>query len=163
MTNSRDPDSFASQLLKEDESMHGQAYQGYRQKLEQALVIARRREKLTYWIGLTSGLIWFAMVLTIMFFGEKIGDLDPSSDDANIWSVTISVAHTLAVVVFFLSLASYYSRFRPRTRQSREDFRDWQLAQLESRVAVLTKQVGLLRRETQGDAETTANEEPPNS
>jgi hypothetical protein len=141
MTNSRNTNSFASQLLQQDEAMSGSQYKDYRRKLEHALTTAQRRGELVYWLCAASCVV----SLTLMFVGGSkiIGAFDPWSEEANVWSVAAGSVYLLATVVFFLSLASYYSRFRPGAREARERLRDASILELQRQVCELRKQIAL--------------------
>lgn len=161
MTKSHDPNSFASQLLRQDEALSDSQYQDYRRKLEQALLRAQRRERLAYWISVTSGVIWFGLLLTIMFFRRSIGDLDPWSKNANVWSVAVGLAYVVSVVAFFLSLASYYSRFRPGTREAKERLRDASILELQRQIGQLRQQVADLLSHVHPDRDKPPSGQPP--
>jgi hypothetical protein len=135
MANSRDPGRLASELLRQDEPLSDSEYQAYRRKLETALTTAERREKLVGRIAVASFIISF----TLMFVGGSrvLGDFDPWSKNANIVSVTAGTVYILAIVLFFLSLASYYSRFRPGVREARERLRDATILDLQRQIREL--------------------------
>lgn len=146
--------SFAARLLEQDEVMSGPEYAAHRDQLAGAISTARWRERIAYRVCAISGVIAF----TLMFVGGSgvLGSFDPASRDATVLSVGLGVIYVICMVTFCVLLASYYSRFRPGTRQAREDLRDWQLAQLESHVSALAKQVAELARESRGDGERSS-------
>ena len=79
-----------------------------------------------------------------MFVGgsKLIGDFDPWSKGATVASVAAGAAYLLATALFFLSLAAYYSRFRPRVRDAEGRFRDLVLLDLQRQVRELREQAG---------------------
>lgn len=113
-------------------------------KLEQALTAAERREKLARRLVLASCLV----NVGLMFVGglHLFGSFDPWSKDATVVSVTLGIIYVLAAVIFPISLASYYSRFRPKVREAKEDLRDASLLALQSELSELRKQVSLMTR-----------------
>jgi hypothetical protein len=137
MTDPRHTDSFASQLLRQEDGLSDSRYREYREKLERALTTAERRERFAYWVCAVSCVV----MVTLTFVGGSriIGDFDPWSKGANVWSVTAGVVYVLATVLFFLSLASYYSRFRPAAREAKELIRDASILELQRQVRELHK------------------------
>jgi hypothetical protein len=137
MTDPRHTDSFASQLLRQEDGLSDSQYREYREKLERALEKAMRRERLVYWVCAVSCVV----MVTLSFVGgsKVLGDFDPWSKGANFWSVTAGVVYVLATILFFLSLASYYSRFRPATRDAGERLRDASILELQQQVRELRK------------------------
>ena len=134
-----DPKNFASQLLRQDIPLSDSQYREYRQKLEEALRAAERRERLAYRVVLGSCVV----MLALMFLGGSrwLGAFDPWSKDATIMSVVAGVVYLFATVTFFLTLASYYSRFRPRVRDTKEQLRDLALLDLQRQLCELREQV----------------------
>jgi hypothetical protein len=138
MPDQHNPRGFASRLLQQDESLSDSKYQEYRMKLENALRVAERREKLAGRVVVASCVI----TVTLMFVGGSrlLGDFDPWSKEANFVSVAAGVVYLLATGVFFLSLASYFSRFRPGVKAAREEIRDAMLLDLQRQVRELREQ-----------------------
>jgi hypothetical protein len=161
MTNSRNTNSLASQLLQQDDALSDSQYKDYRRKLEHALTTAERRKKLAYWLCAAS----FVVSLTLMFVGGSkiIGDFDPWSKAANLWSVAAGVVYLLATVLFFLSLASYFSRFRPGAREARERLHDASILELQRQVCELRKQLVPPSPHGELDPDKPRSDEPPSS
>jgi hypothetical protein len=101
---------------------------------------AERRERLAGRVVVGSSVVG----LTLMFIGGSrlLGDFDPWSKDATVVSVAAGVIYLLATALFFLSLASYFSRFRPRVRDAKERIRDLILLDLQRQLRELREQVG---------------------
>ena len=144
MTNSHNTSRFAAQLLQQDEPLSDSQYKEYRMKLENALTTAERREKLARRVVVVSCVVSF----TLIFVGgsQIFGDFDPWSKEATIVSVTLGVIYFLAAVIFPLSLASYYSRFRPRVREAKEQIRDASILDLQREICELRKQIAATSR-----------------
>jgi hypothetical protein len=135
MAKQNDPGRFKSQLLQQDEPLNESKYQEYRESLEKAFRTAERRLVLTGWFVVLSGVI----SLTLLFVGgsKLIGDFDPWSKNANISSVAAGVVFVLATVLFWVSLASYYSRFRPGLKDTKERLRDASILELQRQIREL--------------------------
>jgi hypothetical protein len=140
MSDTHDPSRFAAQLIRQDEPLSDSQYKEYRMKLENALSIAERREKLVG-RGVAASLA-VGVVLMFMAGSKVIGSADPGDADATILSVAIGVAYFLALVAGLFGLASYYSRFRPKVREIKEQIRDTQFLALQNEIAELRKQIG---------------------
>jgi hypothetical protein len=139
MPSSHESSLFATQLLKQDEPLNDSEYKEYRMKLENALKTAERREKLVghvTWIA-------FLVTLILMFVGGSrvLGSFDPWSNDATIVSVTLGVIYWIAIVAGSVGLASYYSRFRPKVREIKEQIRDTAILALQGEIAELRKEI----------------------
>lgn len=144
MTDSPPDNSFAAQLLQQDHSVPETAYQEYRMKLEHALTVAERRQKLAYWIAMVTGPI----ALVLMFVGGSgvAGAFDPTDRDANGLSVTLAVIYWICAILCPLSIAAYYSRFRPAVRDVKDQLRDVSLQSLHHEIAKLQQQVETLQK-----------------
>src|SRR5262249_7438139 len=118
MPDSFDSTRFAAQLLQQEKSLTDSAYKEYRMKLEQALTVAERREKLAGRIAAVSLVV--GVVLMFAAGSKVIGSIDPGDADATILSVSLGVVYWLAVVAGLVAMASYYSRFRPRIREIKD-------------------------------------------
>lgn len=155
------PDSLATKLLEQDWLPLDRDYGAYRVRLAQSIESAKRRERIAFWVCAVSGVIGFSL----MFVGgtRVVGSFDPWSDDATMISIILGAVYLTSTIVFWVLLASYYSRFRPRTRQAREDLRDLQLLRLESQVATLQQHVSLLTREQTPRQKSSEMKEPPQS
>ena len=136
--------SFARQLLGQDEPLSSSEYKEYRIKLENALTSAERRNQLASRIVYVS----FVVVVALMFVGGSrvVGSFDPWSKDATPVSVAIGVIYMLAAVIFPISLASYYSRFRPKVGQIKEQLRDASILALQGELSELRKQIAIISR-----------------
>lgn len=137
--------SFSTQLLAQDSSNADPRYRKYRERLAHALDTARRRERIAYWICAVTGPISFAL----MFVGGSgvLGSFDPWSKEATPLSITLAVIYVISSVAFWILLASFYSRFRPRTRAAEDSLRDAQMLQLASQLESLQKEVAALKNE----------------
>ena len=137
MTDANRANRFAERLLQQDEPPDASHYKEYRMKLENALTAAQRRERLAGHVAIVS----FVVALALMFVGGSrlVGPFDPTDKDANWVSVTLGVVYCLAAVLFWVSLASYFSRFRPAVRDARERLRD-------ADILALTREIGELRK-----------------
>ena len=151
MANRHDPSSFAARLLGQDEPLSDAQYQEYRRGLDDALRAAERRERLAGRVAVGS----FVVSLTLMFVGgsKLLGDFDPWSKGATVVSVAAGAVYLLATALFFLSLASYYSRFRPRVRDAKERLRDLVLLDLQRQIRELREQAGRRSGRDEPDAE----------
>jgi hypothetical protein len=143
MSSSIKPGHFATQLLQQDQPFSESQYKDYRMKLEDALTTAQRRERLvghTAWVS-------FLIAGVLMFVGGSrvVGDFDPWSPHATILSVTLGVIYCTASVTWLLAMASYFSRFRPRVRDIKEQIRDTTILALQCEIAELRKQIGATR------------------
>jgi hypothetical protein len=78
-----------------------------------------------------------------MFVGgsQVVGSFDPWDDDATIVSVTLGAIYCVAGVVFWIALASYFSRFRPRTREVKDNLRDARMLELEREITELRREI----------------------
>ncbi len=139
MADRSDTRGFASRLLRQDEPLSELKYQAYRTRLEAALTAAERRVKAAGWVVVAS----CVLILTLVYLsaGNLLGDFDPWSEKASVGSVGAAVVYGLATVTFFLSLASYYSRFRPGVRDARERLRDESLLHLQRQIRELRELV----------------------
>lgn len=135
--------SLSSQLLAQESSNADPQYREYREQLARALSTARRRERIAYWICAVSGPISFAL----MFVGGSgiLGSFDPWDKTATPLSIGLAVIFLISSIVFWVLLASFYSRFRPRTRAAENNLRDAQLLQLASQLEALQKDVAALK------------------
>ena len=139
MTNSEKKTRFVAQLLQQDEPVSDSQYREYRMKLDIALTRAERKEQVARHVVVASCVVSFAL----MFVGGSriFGDFDPWSKEATIVSVTLGVIYVLAAVIFPISLASYYSRFRPRVKEAKERLRDACILDLQREISELRTQV----------------------
>jgi hypothetical protein len=125
---------LASQLLQLDD-VHDPQYKEYRMSLENALTRAERRER---WMGRIAGSAFLVGMILMFVGGSKVvGDFDPWSKDATIFSAALGVIYVIASFAWPLSLAAYFARLRPKIRDLKEQIRDTSLLALHSEVAQL--------------------------
>jgi hypothetical protein len=148
MNDPRDPNSLAARLLRQDEPVSPARYQEYRAKLEAAVTAARWRERLAGRVVVIS----CVLSLTLMFVGgsKVLGPFDPWSKEATPLSVSAGVVYCLATGVFWLSLASYFSRFRPGVSEARERLRDADLLELQQQVRELREELAQRKESESG-------------
>lgn len=147
MTDSQQRNPFVTQLLRQDHSLKETEYKEYRMQLEQALTRTERREKLTLRVAFITGPL--AFVLLIIGGSGVVGGFDPWDKDATPLSITLAVVYAVCAALFPLSIASYYSRYRPRIRDLQERLRDASIQSLRGEIAELRKQVESLNRGTE--------------
>lgn len=123
---------LAAALLRQDPFPSEAQYQEYRHMLDQALQRAERRLTWTGRVVIASAIV----SLTFLFIGgsKLLGDFDPWAKEATPLSVAAGVVYLVATALFVLSLASYYSRFRPRVRETREQMRDMVILDLQRQL-----------------------------
>jgi hypothetical protein len=133
------PSSFRKQLLQQDEPLNESEYKKYRTNLEDALNRAERNEKLVGRIAV----ICFVVAVALMFVGGSrvLGSFDPWDNNATVLSVTLGVIYCAAGVTFWFAIASYFSRFRPRTREAKDTIRDARVLELEHEINELRRQI----------------------
>jgi hypothetical protein len=147
MPDDHDSANFVRQLLQQDIPPDDSAYQEYRMKLEQALTIAQRRETLAGRVAVVSLIV--GVVLMFAAGSKVIGSIDPADAEATILSVSLGVVYWLAVIAGLISIASYYSRFRPRIREIRDQIRDTNILALQHEIAQLRKEISEFARHDQ--------------
>ncbi|MGQ0637339.1 MAG: hypothetical protein ACT4QC_22250 [Planctomycetaceae bacterium] len=142
MSSTRDPNEFAAELLLQGQPLDDSAYKEYRMKLENALASAERREKLTERIAV----IAFVAAFILMFVGgtRVFGSFDPFEKEATIVSMMLGVVYVIANVVWPISLAVYFSRFRPRVREIKDQIRDTNILALQCEIDALRKQIAAM-------------------
>jgi hypothetical protein len=130
---------FGEELLKQDKPLKESDYKEYRMRLEDSLNRAERNERLVGRIVI----ICFVLAFVLMFVGgsQVLGSFDPWDNDATIFSVTLGVVYVVALVAAWVGLASYFSRFRPRTREAKENIRDAHMLDLERQIQVLRSEI----------------------
>ena len=145
MSSANNPGHFAMKLLQQDQPFSESQYKEYRMKLEDALTAAQRRERLVGHAAWVS----FLVAGVLMFFGGSrvVGSFDPWSRDATVLSVTLGAVYCIAMIIWPLAIASYFSRFRPRVRDIKEQIRDTAILALQCEIADLRKQIGTPRRD----------------
>ena len=107
--------------------------------LELALSRAQRRETIAFHVCWVSMLV--AMVLMFVGGSRVVGSFDPYDVTATPWSMALAVIWVLANIAWPLSLASVYSRFRPRIRRLKQDASDAKMDQLERSVEQLRERL----------------------
>lgn len=150
MDSSSEGNKLVDRLLQQDVDPNDTRYQEHRMQLELALKKAEQQEKIVSSITVIS----LILSLTGMFLGgtRAVGAFDPWEKDATILSVTIGVIYFVALILFWFSLASYFSRYRPRVRNVKEQIRDANIQLLHQELQDLKQQVSvLLRRESAND------------
>lgn len=135
---------FVSQLLRQDQAVSETSYQEYRMQLEQQLQRAEWLEQITRRVAVSTGIL----LVTLMFVGGSrlVGSFDPWSNNANAISISLGVVYLICVIACPLSIASYYSRYRPQIRGLQDQVRDASFQLLRSEIAELRKQVEQLTR-----------------
>lgn len=139
MNNSEKTIRIGAKLLQHDQSLTDSEYHEYRMKLDRALARAERREKQARIVVVVS----FAVALALMFVGggRLLGSFDPFDKNATITSVTLGVIYCAAAVLFWVSIASYFSRFRPQAREARDNVRDAHIFEIQRDICSLRKQI----------------------
>ena len=159
MAESPDLNSLSSRLLAQDSLVAENEYRDYREKLARSLDAARRNERIAYWVCAVSGVISFLL----MFVGGSgvMGDFDPWSKDATPLSIALGVTYVTSSILFWVVLASFYSRLRPGTRRAEESLRDIQMLQMAARLDSLQKDIGSLMNHRSGAESTHKTKHSP--
>lgn len=135
MADPRSPEDLASGLLAQEPSLNSQRYKEHRMQLEHQLARAERSLQITKWVVVVALL---AGVVSMFVAGSRsLGSPDPSDRDATVLGVFFGVVNIIAAIVFYMGLASYFSRFRPRIHRLREDLQNESIRELRSEVAEL--------------------------
>jgi len=108
------PNLLRAGLLRE-EALDESRYEEYRMNLDLELNRTERRERMTFHICWVSLLL--AWGLSLLGGLRVIGSFDPYDKTATALSIATGAAYVLACIVFPLSLAALYSRFRPRLQR----------------------------------------------
>ncbi|RPI90072.1 MAG: hypothetical protein EHM42_01935 [Planctomycetaceae bacterium] len=135
---------FQAQLLQQEPSLLQPQYQEHRMQTEAKLAQAERNQKYAQRTGITA--ILLAAALFPIVASGSLGSPDPYSKDASLISVSLAILYVIACAVATISVASFYSRFVPRTRQTREDLRDQMLHELRHELVELREQVNHLQQ-----------------
>ena len=77
---------------------------------------------------------------------KAFGGFDPWDKDATFLSVTLGLLYAIAMIAWPVALAVGFSRFRPRTREIKEQIRDTSILALQAEIAELRKQIALISR-----------------
>ena len=136
--------SISSQLLAHDARETGDQYLDYRNQLTRALDAARRSERIAYWICAVSGPV--SVVLMFVGGSKVLGSFDPWSNDATPLSMAAGVIYVVSLIAFCVGLASFYTRFRPRTRAAEDNLRESHWMQMAAQLATLQKDVEILKQ-----------------
>lgn len=118
MTDSSPKTRFAHQLLRQESVIQTPRYEAHRMELELQLKRAERNERSVYWIVVCALIVGVAA--GILLASHAVGSPDPGDMDATLLSVTLGVTYWIAAIVFFVGLASYYSRFQVATKGLKE-------------------------------------------
>jgi len=135
MSDSKPPESFSAQLLRQDGALTDSHYQEHRMQLEQRLARAEIIERRAKWIVIAA--FFIAMALSFVGGSRVLGSFDPTDSNANALSVTLGVIFWIANITWMIGVASYYSRFRPGTRRARERLMENTLQELQQEVREL--------------------------
>lgn len=135
----RQNNSLGAALLRE-ETPDKSEYEEYRMNLELALNRSERFARITFHVCWVS----FLTASVLMFVGGThiVGSFDPYDNTANPLSIALGVIYVLANIAWPLSLASLYSRFRPRIRSVKQEISDTKIDQLQREVERLREQLG---------------------
>ena len=132
MTARPDPPTSMRAALLCEETPDKSAYEEYRASLDRALMRVERRGRITFhacWVSLL-----LAWGLSLLGGLRAIGSFDPYDKTANASSIAMGAIFVLACITFPLSLASLYSRIRPRLQRIKDDIRDAQTGELQREV-----------------------------
>ena len=129
------PENFGSKLLQQDKSLHSDRYKEHRMQLEHQLIQAESHKRLAKRV-VVGALLVAAAVFPILA-SHVFGGPDPYDKDATVFSIAAGGVYIVACAVFFIGMASYYSRFTPRVRRAREELRDESIRELCREVAEL--------------------------
>ena len=129
------PENFRSELLRQDELLDSERYKEHRMQLEHQLARAESRERLAKHVVI--GAILVATLAFSILGLRGFRGADPFDKEATAFTIAVGVAYTLAWVVFFVGVASYFSRFLPRMRRAREELREETIRELRREVADL--------------------------
>lgn len=142
-------EDFGSRLLQQDQSLNSDRYKEHRMQLEQRLKRAESRERLTKWVVVGAFLVAAAVfpILASRLFGSP----DPYDKSATLLSVAVGVIYVVAWSVFFIGIASYYSRFLPRVRKAREELREGTVDELRREVAELRRLLEAMAQSRKSD------------
>ena len=112
-------------------------------QLEQKLDRARLWERRTFWVVVVSLVLAFGLLPVSA--SKLFGPADPTETGANWLSVLIGVIQVGATIVFWLGLASYYSRFRPAVQRVSDQLRDQTMLEVLSELRDLRREVESLK------------------
>ena len=144
---------FASELLRQDATLQSPQYQEHRMQLEQQLIRAESRERLTKRVVI--GALLTAVAAFAVLASQALGSPDPGDKDATIWSVAAGVIYALAWATVFIGVASYYSRFLPRVRRAREELQAQTIREIRSDIQELRRLLAGISQQTSGNPNDT--------
>jgi hypothetical protein len=133
------PEDFRSQLLQQDEGTSSERYKEHRMQLEQQLIEAESRERMAKRIVI--GALITAFIAFLVAGSQILGSPDPSDDRATPFSMAVGAIYVVAWIVFFVGVASYFSRFMPRLRRAREDVLQASIHELRNEIRELRESV----------------------
>lgn len=139
------PESFGSRLVEQDETLHGPRYKEHRMQLELKLAQAEARERLVKRV--TIGGVAAAALVFPLLASRLFGGADPFDKDATVLSVALGVIYAVGWIVFFLGIASYYSRVLPNVRRAREEMQSATIDELRHDIGELRSLVEKLTRD----------------
>ena len=149
--------NLRSKLLQQDESIHSERYKEHRMQLEHRLIQAESHRRLTKRVVV--GALLIAAALFPVAASRVFGSPDPYDKDATFFSIAVGGMYIVACAMFFIGMASYYSRFTPRVRRAREELRDESIRELRREVAELRQLVeGSSRVSDRGGSESRSAE-----
>lgn len=125
-------ESLSTRLLQQDAALHAPCYEEHRMELERKLAQAESRERLTK--RAVVGAILVAAALFPLLASQALGSPDPTDKNATVFSIAAAAVYTLAWVVVFIGVASYYSRFLPRLRRAREELQQESIRELRREI-----------------------------
>jgi hypothetical protein len=137
-------ENFSTRLLQQEEALQQPRYEEYRMQLEAELARAEQREKLVARIA--AGSLIVAVLILPLAGTEAIGGFDPWNENANFLSISLGVIYVIAASTAAILIASYYSRFRPRTRQTRENLMQHSILELHQELRELRSEVESLKK-----------------
>ncbi len=132
-----DPQSenLSTKLLQQDAVLHAPRYEEHRMVLERKLTQAESRERLAKRAVVAAILV--AAALFPLLASQALGSPDPTDKNATVFSMAAAAVYTIAWVVVFVGVASYYSRFLPRVRRAREELQEESIRELRREIREL--------------------------
>jgi hypothetical protein len=132
------PENFGAKLLRQDESLHSERYKEHRMQLEQSLIQAASRERLTKRV-VVGAVVVLAVVFPILashVFGSPV----PFDKDATVLSIASGAIYIIAMVVLFVGVAANYWNL-PRLRRTRKGLQEETIRELRRDLAELRQLV----------------------
>lgn len=130
---------FIDRLVQEDVLLSDADYEQYRGSLTETLEKAERGKRVSLQVAVYGYLLSFVL----MFVGgdRVFGAFDPFDNEANLLSVCLGGIYVLSLVAAPVAIASYFSRFRPRSRQAQDQIVGLQLLRLQQEIRELREYV----------------------